>query len=114
MKSLLILVTMMLKFSFTNAQSFNKSLAGMYESTSNSDWVFLKDNGNGKFCINNDIMPLGCKSFTWESNKDQVIFHFTDDMGYDAQKWCYWANKKGIINLDFPTMSNYLNFIKTR
>ena len=105
---------MMLTFIFTHAQSFNKSLAGMYESTSNSDWVSLKDNGTGKFCINNDFMPFGCKSFTWESNKDQVIFHFTDEMGYDAQKWCYWGNKKGIINLDFPTMSNYLNFIKTQ
>lgn len=114
MKKLLILATMLLNFSFASAQSLDKSLAGLYESTSGSDWVFLNDNGTGKFCINTDFLPLGCNSFAWESNDDQIIFRFKDEMGYDTQKWCYWANNRGIINLDFPTLLNYLNFIKTR
>ena len=114
MKNLLILATMLFSFGFANAQTFDKSLAGMYESTSGSDWVSLNANGTGKFCITSDFMDLGCISFTWESDEDQITFHFKDEMGYDTQKWCYWAAKKGIVNLDFPTMSNYLNFIKTR
>ena len=114
MKNLLILVTMLLTIGVSNGQSFDKSLAGMYESTSGSDWVALKDNGTGKLCIYSDFMPLGCISFTWDSDNDQIFLHFKDEMGYNTNKWCYWASKKGIINLDFPTLTNYLNFIKTR
>jgi hypothetical protein len=114
MKKLLILATILFTFGFVNAQSVNKSLAGMYESTSGSDWVSLKENGTGKLCVTSDFMNLGCISFTWESDEDQVTFHFKDKNGYDTQKWSYWATKKGVINLDFPTFSNFLNFIKTR
>ena len=114
MKNLLILVTIFLTFGFANAQSFDKSLAGMYESIIDSDWVSLKENGTGKFCINSDFMPLGCVSFTWESDKDQITFYFKSQMGYDTLKWCYWANKRGVTNLDFPLISNFFNFIKTR
>lgn len=115
MRNFLILTTMLLIFGAANAQSFDKSLAGMYESTSGSDWVALKDNGTGKLCITSDFMDLGCLSFTWTSDEDQVSFKFNDEYGYETYKWSYWAKKSGIVNLDFPTgFGPNLNFIKTR
>ncbi len=109
------MTTMLLTIGFVNAQSFDKSLAGMYESTSGSDWVSLKDNGTGKLCIRSDYMNLGCLSFTWTSDEDQVVITFKDQLGYEATKWCYWVKNVGIINLDFPTgFGPNLNFIKTR
>ncbi len=90
-------------------------LAGIYESTSGSDWVSLKDNGTGKLCITSDYMDLGCFSFTWTSDEDQVFINFKDEYGYETSKWSYWAKQSGILNLDFPTgFGPNLNFIKTR
>lgn len=115
MKNLLILATMLLTLGFAKAQTFEKALAGMYESTSGSDWVSLKDNGTGKLCITSDYMNLGCLSFTWTSDEDQVFIKFNDEYGYETSKWSYWAKKSGILNLDFPTgFGPNLNFIKTR
>ena len=115
MKKLFLMSTMLLTFNFANAQSIDKTLAGMYESTSGSDWVSLQDNGTGKLCIMSDYMNLGCFSFTWTSDEDQVFIKFKDKLGYEASKWSYWTKKSGIVNLDFPTgFGPNLNFIKTR
>jgi hypothetical protein len=115
MKNLLILATMVFTFGLASAQTFDKSLAGMYESTSGSDWVSLKDNGTGKLYITSDYMKLGSFSFTWTSDEDQVFIKFKDELGYETSKWAYWSKKNGVSNLDFPTgFGPNLNFIKTR
>ena len=113
MKKVLILTTMLFALGFANAQTFNKSLAGMYESTSGSDWISLRDNGTGRLDITNIYLNLGSLSFTWTSDEDQIFIKFKDELGYDATKWCYWAKKNGISSLDFPTLGPYLNFIRT-
>lgn len=114
MKNLLILATMLLMFGFSNAQTFDKSLAGMYESTSGSDWVALKNNGTGKLYITSEYMNLGTFSFTWTSDDDQVFINYYSEYdGYETSKWSYWSKKNGVYILDFPTFGPYLNFIKT-
>ncbi len=115
MKNLLILAVMLLTFNFVHAQKYDTALAGMYESTSGSDWVSLKDNGTGRLCITSDYMNLGCLSFTWTSDEDQVFITFKSQLGYEEKKWSYWSKKGGIINLDFPTgIGPKLNFIKVK
>ena len=115
MKNLLILATMLLAFGFAKAQTFDIALAGMYESTSSSDWISLKDNGTGKLCVYNDFMNLGCLSFTWTSDENQVFIKFKDEYGYETSKWSYWAKNSGILNLDFPTgFGPNINFIRTK
>lgn len=115
MKGILILTTLFITTSFICAQTFNKSLSGMYESTSGSDWLSFKDNGTGRLCITSDYMDLGCLSFTWTSDDDQIFIKFQDEYGYETSKWSYWSTKNGITNLDFPTgFGPNLNFIKTR
>lgn len=115
MKNTLTLTIILLAFNLVNAQTFDKSLAGIYESTSSNDWVSLKGTGTGKLYITNDFMPLGSFSFTWTSDEDQVTIIYKDQYGYEDRKWCYWVNKNGAYSLEFPTIvGTYLSFIKTR
>jgi hypothetical protein len=115
MKNLLILAAMLLTFGAVKAQTFDKKLAGMYESTSGSDWVSIKDNGTGRLYITSDYMNLGSFSFTWTSDEDQIFIKFKDELGYDASYWSYWVKKNGVYYLDFPTVFGFnLNFLKTR
>ena len=91
--------------------SQDKNLAGMYESTSNSYWVSLNENGTGKLMIYADWLNWGTRSFTWRSDRDQVFVEFNPN----ETAYFDWFDNNGVIYLGITRMGgNELVFIKTR
>jgi hypothetical protein len=110
MKKLILFTVIALSSNLSFSQSASKSLVGMYESTSDGDWVSLKENGTGKLCITNSFLNLGCKTITWSSDDDQIFIKYLDETGYEESQWCYWASSGASVRLSFPTMASNLDF----
>jgi hypothetical protein len=72
MKKTFLLIGLIITTNLLVAQTLPNDMIGMWESTSGSDWIALRENGTGKLCITNEMLPFeGCLSFTWEYKKQQ-------------------------------------------
>lgn len=93
----------------SQTKQIDKALVGMYESTNSSEWVRLNANGTGKLCITSDWLDLGCPSFTWHSDRDQIFIEFNPN----ETIWFSWILYNGVINIDISRMGQELHMIKT-
>lgn len=91
----------------------NINLSGMYSSTSNTDWVMLRNNGTGTLYITSKMAPIGSKSFEWEFNYDKISILYTNSIGAEEMKF-FWVEDNGTnVKLIMPTMMNDIVFLKT-
>jgi len=127
MKKTFLLIGLIITTNLLVAQTLPNDMIGMWESISGSDWIALRENGTGKLCITNEMLPFeGCLNFTWEYKKswdrdreDEIIIRFQNK--YTGNSDIYWVYKqidqKNIVYLSFPPSRGFgpsYRFIKTR
>ena len=127
MKNIYLIIFLIFLHKISLGQTLPKNMVGLWESTSGSDWIALKENGTGKLCITNNMLPFGgCLNFTWEYKKsitdgeaDQININYQDpNTGYETTYFAFkQLDESKRIYLIFPPSFGFgesYRFIKKR